>query len=287
MLYQEFQPPPYFSHHIECYWEMELMPNELDNPLEALSPDCTFDLLFTNQQLFIKSFADGIWKKIMPGATFMGQKTSSINFIVHAPVKVFGIRFKPFAFANLIKTPLFHLNDQISFLDKLFELNLNDKKTIQQLITSNEVSEKIELAEALALNLLKKPLTVDQTLRAQLNYIMDRKGLVKISDLFSEFGTSKVTLRKHFINKIGLSPKIISRIWRINYFLQLQKSKPEYNLTELCLEAGFYDQAHFIKEFKSFFGSRPYHFFKHDSQLIRISQESITKRFSNQYDPRD
>ncbi len=286
MLYKEFQPPAYFSHHIECYWEMELTPGELDNPFEALSPDCTFDILFASLPLFTKYSADGIWKKINPGATFMGQKTSSINFTVRESAKVFGIRFKPFAFANLIKIPLFHLNDKIFALDKLFDLNINDRKSIQQILQSKEVSEKIEMAEALILNLLKKPLSVDQTLRAQLNYIMDRKGLIKINELFSEFGISKVTLRKHFIHKMGLSPKKVSRIWRINYFLELQKNKPKYNLTELCLEAGFYDQAHFIKEFKSFFGSCPNHFFKQGSQLIRISQETIAKRFSNQYDPR-
>ena len=286
MQYKEFQPPAYFSRHIECFWEMELNPPELDAPCESLSPDCTFDILFTDQPFSINAYANGVWKKINPGGTFIGQKTSSVHFSAQQTAHVFGIRFKPFAFANLIKTPLFHLTDQVVPLDKLFDLTVNDRKVVQQISSGTNGAEKTDLAEGLILNLLKKMDTIDQPLREQLNYILDRKGLVKINDLFSVFGTSKVTLLKHFSHKMGLSPKLVSRIWRINYFLELQKNKPYCNLTELCLEAGFYDQAHFIKEFKSFFGASPHRFFQQENKLIKISQEVISKRFSRQYDPR-
>ena len=286
MQYLEYQPPAYFSQHVECFWEITLTPAGLSQPFEVMSPDCTFEILFADEPVFIKSSIENTWKQMLPGATFIGQKTSSFNFAVREPVRVFGIRFKPFAFANLIKTPLFHLNDHVLPLHNLFELNRSDRKAIQGISTTKKMAKKIEMAEGLALRLLKKSFSIDQTFRAQLNYIMDRKGMVKINDLLSEFNTSKVTLRKHFIHKMGLSPKRVSRIWRMNYLLELQKIKPAYNLTELCLEAGFFDQAHFIKEFKSFFGACPRRFFKQESQLVRISQETIAKRFSHQYDPR-
>ena len=286
MHYHEYQPPAYFSQHLECYWEMSLTPDELNSPFEALSPDCTFEILFASQPIFLRSSIEKTWKQAIPGATFIGQKTSSINFAVKEPTHVFGIRFKPFAFANLIKTPLFHLNDQVLPLHQLFDLSTSDHNAVQTIVQEKEAAQKIELAEGLVLRLLKKSFSIDQTFRAQLNYIMDRKGLVKINDLFSAFNTSKVTLRKHFIHKMGLPPKKVSRIWRMNYFLELQKTKSNCNLTELCLEAGFFDQAHFIKEFKSFFGTCPHRFFKQESQLIKISQATITKRFSHQYDPR-
>ncbi|MEO1257789.1 MAG: helix-turn-helix domain-containing protein [Bacteroidota bacterium] len=286
MQYLEYQPPAYFSQHLECFWEMTLTPEEVNNPFEVMSPDCTFEILFADRPVFIRSTSEKTWKQVLPGATFIGQKTSSFNFAVRGQAHVFGIRFKPFAFANLIKTPLFHLNDQVQPLQDLFELNRSDQKIIQEILSPKEMDKKIELAEGLVLRLLKKSFSIDQTFRAQLNYILDRKGMVKINDLLTEFNTSKVTLRKHFIHKMGLPPKRVSRIWRMNYLLELQKIKPAYNLTELCLEAGFFDQAHFTKEFKSFFSACPLRFFKQESQLVKISQETIVRRFSHQYDPR-
>lgn len=286
MRYKEFEVSSHFSQHIECYWELELLPGELEDPFEALSPDCTFDIVFADAVFYMRKFSEKRWKGISPGATFIGQKTTSVNVAVRKDIKIFGVRFKPFAFANLIKTPLFHLNDEVLPLKKLFDLNANDHQLIQQIITVKENRGKIELAEILITNLFNNSFSIDQNLRAQLNYILDRKGDIKVKELFPVFGISKATLHKHFIHKIGLSPKKISCIWRINYFLQLQKKHPNYNLTELSLEAGFYDQAHFIKTFKSYFGSCPLRFFKQENQLIKISQATIDKRFSNQYDPR-
>jgi AraC-like DNA-binding protein len=52
------------------------------------------------------------------------------------------------------------------------------------------------------------------------------------------------------------------------------------------LEVGYYDQAHCIKEFQSFFQQSPQQFFHRNSRLMNISQEIISRRFSNYYDPK-
>lgn len=286
MQYKEYQPSALLSQHVECYWEMQFMAEELNSPNEFLSPDCTFDILFTKTPFHIKSNQDKIWKPVFPGATFLGQKTSGVTFSVSQEVRILGIRFKPFAFANLIEQPLYLFNDQVLALDQLFNFKPNQKQQLLRIIEEKDSENQVQLVEALVFDLIKKSFKIDQSLRAQFNYILDRKGEVKVNHLLSEFGISKVTLRKHFIHKMGLAPKKVSRIWRINHFLNLQKEHADFNLTRLCLEAGFYDQAHFIKEFKYFFGISPKGFFSHDSKLMKVSQEAISKRFSNQYDPR-
>ena len=143
----------------------------------------------------------------------------------------------------------------------------------------------MELSEQLMLNISKDNLIVDPMLRDQVNYILERKGILRVNEMYSEFGISKVGLRNNFINKIGLTPKKVSQIWRLNYFLYLQQNTSCQNLTQLGLDAGFYDQAHFIKEFKSFFHCSPLHFFKNEHHLLKISQETISKRLFNVYDP--
>lgn len=285
MFYQEFLPSKALSRHVECFWELAFSPDDLMGQFELLSPDCTFDFLFSNEKLAFRPVNDGSWQYIPTGAAFMGQRTNSIYYGASRPTRIFGIRFKPFAFWNLISIPLFKLNDKSFALGDIFELDTASQNLIEEIIKAAEVEDKIHLAEKLLLNITQENLAVDPVLRDQVNYILDRKGMIRVNEMYNEFGISKVGLRNNFINKIGLTPKKVSRIWRINYFLYLQQNASDLNLTQLGLDAGFYDQAHFIKEFKTFFHCSPLHFFKQEPHMLKISREAISKRLFNAYDP--
>ncbi|MEM6802006.1 MAG: helix-turn-helix domain-containing protein [Bacteroidota bacterium] len=286
MHYKEIMVPDHFSKQIEIYWEMETASDESSRFEDLLLPDCTFNIIFINQPLYTKGQVSKDWKLLKAGVYFMGQRNTPILLKSKQKLRIFGIRFKPFAFARIFKVPIHQFTDQVFSLRRLFDFSPFQERWLKDILSKIDVEERIEAANALMLSLFEDSLEVDQTLRAQLNYIMDRKGLIKVQDLLSEFGVSKVTLHKHFVNKIGLSPKKISRIWRMNYFLQLKDYIQEENLTSLCLRCGFYDQAHFIKEFKSMLGTPPRQFFEQKSDLIEFSRYGIGRRFSNQYDPR-
>lgn len=287
MLYTETQVPAYFSKHIESYWEMRILPGELEHLAEGLLPTCTFNIIFTSQACLMEAKGCKYSQHILPGASFIGQRNRPISFSVTEPTYIYGVRFKPFAFSHLIKTPLYQLTDQCMRLDQVFDLKPSIETQIPQIIRAKELEQRAELLNRFLLALFGDSWMIDQPLRAQLNYILDRKGILKINHLFSEFGISKVTLRKHFIEKVGLTPKQVSRIWRMNYFFLLRESMPEESLTNLSLMADFYDQAHFNREFKSLFSCTPRSFFQADSQLVSISQQSISRRFGRQYDPRE
>ncbi|MEL6256119.1 MAG: helix-turn-helix domain-containing protein [Bacteroidota bacterium] len=286
MHYKEIQVPDHFSRHIEIYWEMHIKAGELNQINDLLLPDCTFNIIFSDQDLFIKSSYERIWKCMPSGVHFLGQRNTPMSFRVKKSVRVFGIRFKPFAFARILQIPIHNLTDQFLPLRQVFELSGPQEKSIHHILINWELERQCAEANQLLENLMEDSLTIDQNLRAQLNYILDRKGVLRVQELFTEFGVSKVTLHKHFINKVGLSPKKVSRIWRMNYFLQLKDNTSDENLTSLCLECGFYDQAHFIKEFKSMLGSAPREFFGQKSELLEISRFGIQQRFTHQYDPR-
>lgn len=67
--------------------------------------------------------------------------------------------------------------------------------------------------------------------------------------------------QKHFNNRfkhfVGLTPGEFIKLKQVNHAIELMKSKRELNLTEISHEAGFYDQAHFSRTFKSFCGITP------------------------------
>ena len=285
MIYREVLPQPLLTQHIECIWELSIQPKEANRKYEVMAPDCTFDIVFSELPILLAFKNGGGVEKIKAGGAFVGQKTGSVKLCVKKAQTVLGIRFKPFAFAHLFSFSPSRIKNRAIALDQLFDLEKSERSLIKQILKNRDLTEKMLYCEQLIFKLLKEQLYIDQTFRAQLNYILDRKGLVEVSEIFSEFGISKVTLCKHFLNKMGITPKVVSRIWRLNHFLELKKRSSKNSFTHLALESGYYDQAHFIREFKSFFRESPKHFFKEESQLLSISQGIISRRFSNQYDP--
>lgn len=286
MTYTETLPDNIFTHHIESYWDMPILNKNGISKLELLLPTCTFNIIFTDQTCMIKTHPLSDWVVLEAGASFFGQRTSCIYIKSDVAIKISGVRFKPFAFANIINMPIFQLNDGVTHLNELFEITPSADSLIHDIIITQELSFKTQLLNELMHLLFKDSFSIDEKLRAQLNYIMDRKGSVKVSEIFNVFNVSKVTLNKHFKNKVGLSPKRVAQIWRMNYLLQMKEENPSESLTSLSLNAGYYDQAHFIKDFKMLFGSPPRSFFLHNTQLLKVEHQNISKRFTNQYDPR-
>ncbi|MEM6346647.1 MAG: helix-turn-helix domain-containing protein [Bacteroidota bacterium] len=285
MQYSESPPPFYLSQHIESYWELNCLATGAKEG-EWILPDCTFNVLLAEEPFWVKKAWEMHWTKISRGASFLGQISSSMHIKTQGSQKIFGVRFKPFAFAHVIKEPIHLLNDQLVPLGDLFTFGPEQKDLLERFIEEAEEEKRIARLNQIMLYLLQDAQIVDQRLRAQINYILDRKGAIQVKSLFSEFGISKVTLRKHFIEKVGLSPKKVSRIWRMNYFFHLKEKIADERLTSLSLMAGFYDQAHFNREFKSLFGTTPRRFFEQESYLLKASQEINQRRFTNQYDPR-
>lgn len=100
----------------------------------------------------------------------------------------------------------------------------------------------------------------DKLVLAALALIHKSKGNIRIKDLVRQLHTSTSPLEKRFRAAVGASPKKFASIVRLKNVLQQYPTTG--SLTELGYEAGFYDQAHFIKEFKAFTGDTPEDFFR-------------------------
>lgn len=80
---------------------------------------------------------------------------------------------------------------------------------------------------------------------------------LKIADLASAIGTSTRELGRRFENAVGVSPKKFSRVTRFVRALHRLRECRQETLTYVAVASGYYDQAHFIHEFREFAGITP------------------------------
>lgn len=87
-----------------------------------------------------------------------------------------------------------------------------------------------------------------------------RAGSLAITSLTSELGWSRKHLIEEFHRRVGLSPKPLARILRFNRVVGLLERAETVSWAALAHDCGYYDQPHFIREFRVFAGSTPSEF---------------------------
>jgi len=90
-----------------------------------------------------------------------------------------------------------------------------------------------------------------------------------VKDLVRKCNASQRSLERHFIKRTGVSPKALSRIVRLyNLWTNISPNKRiDYQL--LVENGNYFDQSHFINDFKTIVGERPGEFFKRDLNLVK------------------
>jgi len=167
---------------------------------------------------------------------------------------MFAITFQPW-----ILKILFDLN-MFQIVDKVLPINKKLMETLQQVknvaVGSLSFNEKVSSIERWFLKFIDdKEIKISKgELAAKL--ILRENGKISIQEILRKINISEKSLERLFKSQIGLSAKFYSRIIRLSYVFRLvQQDKTEW--TDLAFLSGFYDQSHFIKNFKEFTGDEP------------------------------
>ena len=95
--------------------------------------------------------------------------------------------------------------------------------------------------------------------------------------------TNYKTIERKFNRVIGLPPSHFLKIRRFNKALHTIYACKYDTLTEVALDSGYYDQSHFIREFKQLTRYTPSEFLKEQFTIVEVIQPALAKRLSKSY----
>lgn len=192
--------------------------------------------------------------KALPNFVY-GQANQYHDLKAGKRIGLFIVVFQPWGLHAISGMPgLETINLQVS-LEQLFGSTAN---TLQaQLWDCSTLAERISQIEGF---LRKHRLEQDPAwslLQTAAQLIQQTNGQLPIQKLIQQLATTERSLERRFVQVMGIGPKQFSRIIRLQHCLKIHRQQPWLSLTELAYCAGYYDQAHFIREFTQLAGMTP------------------------------
>jgi AraC-like DNA-binding protein len=266
MDYQVYQPGEELSAFVKCYWTLE-SPVEKSPQRQTIVADGCLEMIFHYGDLY-KQYLENGKSILQPRCFVIGQLTRPLEIEPTGETGIFSVRFHPEGFNPLAGIALKELENTAVDLEKLFG---KEGKEIRELVlNAGTTAERIGLVERFLIARLTDAITVDRIVRSAVETILTAGGQTPVHELSKQINTNLKQLERKFSSHIGLSPKQLSRIIRLQSTLKMLLSGQFTSLSALAYEGEYYDQAHFIKDFKDFTGSTPKEFFCENLKMTSL-----------------
>ncbi|MCD8538666.1 MAG: helix-turn-helix domain-containing protein [Leadbetterella sp.] len=266
MDYQVFEPGEELNTFIKCYWTLESAGEE-PSPKQTIVPDGCMEMIFHYGDLYLQYTGKGN-RLVQPRCFVIGQLTRPLEIEPTGKTGIFSVRFHPEGFLPFATLPIKEMENTAVSLEKLF--GSRGLELEQSVLTARETSERITLTEAFLFRQLTETETIDRIIKSTVETLLTANGQISVEELSRKTRINRRQLERKFSLAIGLSPKQLSKILRLQATLQLLLGGKANNLTSLAYEGRYYDQAHFIKDFREFTGLTPKEFYDDQLKMSRF-----------------
>ncbi len=265
MNYQTFEPNNDLATFVKCYWTLE-SPKEETPEKQTIVPDGCMEMIFHYEDLY-RQYTEG-GNFIQPRCFVIGQLTRPLEIEPTGETGIFSVRFHPNGFLPFATIPIKEMENTAISLEKLF--GKDGREIEQKILTANSTSERIKLIEIFLLNRLTRNETIEQIVKSTVETILTDNGQLSVNELSKQVNINRRQLERKFSSAIGLSPKQLSKTIRLQATLKMLLNKNFTNLTSLAYENEYYDQAHFIKDFKELTGFTPKEFYGNNLKMSSL-----------------
>lgn len=237
--FQRQDPSPHLAAYIDCYWTITRETALCSTRHETMFPEGGLGVIF--------NYGDPILLNKTPiysPSFFDGTTTTGTTVDFDGAINAFAIRFKTGGAFPFLQSPLREVVNQIEGLESepLLLSSIKHPK-------SHSFQHRIQIAEQHLYEMLASskeipPLALFAKIRKQ------SKLQTNVSSLSRSLGVSKRQLERLFLKYVGITPIKYLRLQRIEAARDLLKQNSHLSCADIAFELGFYDQSHFIREFR-------------------------------------
>jgi AraC-like DNA-binding protein len=255
--YREVPLAPPLDRWVECVWSAEHAADS-DAPPQTIVPDGCPELIVQLGDPFRslpgpRGGAAGGAASLQPKVLLVGPLSSALTIQPTGRVHTVGIRFRPHGVAAFLRAPLYELADRALPLDDVF--GASARELAERVAGAHDLDTRAAVVERfLARRFSPRP--AEPLARAGVAALIESHGRARIGHLAFSLNLGRRRLERLFRDSVGLTPKRLARIVRIQQVLRRVGRAPDA-WVQIALDCGYADQAHLTREFVELAGASP------------------------------
>ncbi|WP_328696443.1 helix-turn-helix domain-containing protein [Streptomyces sp. NBC_00342] len=193
---------------------------------------------------------------VLADGWFMGLWTRRFLLEYPSRVHLVGVHFKPWGLSPFAGVPANELRDRWVPVNAVWQQSVD--RIRNQAGEAASATETLRILEReLRSHLVEAPVRGLDLVQYTGGWLEASHGAVPVGALSDAAGVSSNHLAAQFRAHVGVTPKRVARIYRFARLIASVDTLRPVDWSELALTAGYFDQAHFSKEFKDFTGRTP------------------------------
>lgn len=270
MKFQKKYPAAALASFVRHYWYFEIGEDEL--PFSQLSfPYGAFELICYLQNPNAMRWIGSENDFIEPAIFYAGQLTRPFVMTFNKKCVCIGASLQPWAGNLLYGIPSGEFTNELVPLDELE----TDNGFYERLKSCPDKEALFNCLETYLLNRLLKQQRDDLIVNIAA-HIINNPMRGALTPYVAGLGLSRRRIEQRFIKATGLSMGMFMRKVRFQKAVHLLKQPyPGLSLNAIGLQVGYYDQSHFIDDFKAFSGMCPGDFIAENTELKEALQQLV------------
>ena len=254
MLYLDRVPSPPLDRFIASIWFCQSQPRPFS--LERVLPNGAAQLIINLKEDRTRTYDPESGAVTAACGAILSGVSTRYGIIDTAEQEcVAGVCFRPGGTAPFFAIPAHLLCDSGVPLETACD-RARAARLREQLLAAATPTAKLDALESAMLDAWRES-AVDPAIAFALRTFAERPHAAKIEAVAERIGLSPKRLVERFKAAVGLPPKRYCRILRFQRALASAERGREVDWTRIALDCGYFDQAHFIHDFRSFAGITP------------------------------
>jgi AraC-like DNA-binding protein len=204
----------------------------------------------------------------IPVPHICGPQSESFVIDTAAQEAILGVHFKPGGVFPFFKVPAGELHNTRLCLDALWSRRAAELR--ERLLEAPATLARFQILERFLLAEAARPLAQHAAVAFALAAFQEVRPR-SVSDVVERTGWSQRRFIELFRDEVGLSPKLFCRVVRFQHVVQKIHGQRQVDWAAVAADCGYYDQAHFVHDFRAFSGFCPTTYLRvHDTHLNHV-----------------